>query len=139
MRKLALIAVLASVSALTTACETVYDYGNGRVAKVSTAALRDPFGTNVVYSKLDHCERYVVKEEGIQPLFPKYEYKDCHPLVDWSVGHSQGQGGQIAAGAMQALGVGLGLANMPVGSSNVTATGGNAASNTTVNVVGGKK
>jgi hypothetical protein len=72
---------------------------NGRYEVPRTAEVRSPYGTNVTFGKLDNC----AKALG--------QYVDCTTVIDWQMVSSQGQGGQITAGALQGLGLGLGLAH----------------------------
>lgn len=99
---------------LLVGCTTVHELGNGRAVVPRTAEVRSPFGTNATWTMLENCE---VRQE--RPGTSS-EYVDCQGLTDWVPMSSQGQGGSIVAGALQAGGL-LGLgALMP--SNTVSAT-----------------
>jgi len=102
------------VLGLLVGCTTVHELGNGRVVVPRTAEVRSPFGTNATWTMLENCQS--------RPLPPGQgtDYVDCHGLTDWVPMSSQGQGGQIAAGALNAAGLGILGAVMP--SNAVSAT-----------------
>ena len=122
--------LLVSLLVLGTGCSTVHDWGNGRVVNVITAEQRSPFGTNMGFALAQDCAAVVVPEEGIQPIFPSYTYTDCRPLTGWVPMSSQGQGGQIVQGVLNAAGlVGLG-AVMGNSTTTVNSSANSAASST---------
>ena len=98
-------------------CASVYDYGDGHVAVVRSAEERSPFGTNVGFAKLQKCEKV---EASKHPLL--YSYANCYDLTEWTPVWSQGQGGQVAAGLMTGVGIGVAgaLIPSPVQSQSVT-------------------
>lgn len=91
-----------------TGCTTVHDLGGGRYIVPRTAEVRSPFGTNMGFVMLETCDGVDRKESGLQPLFPTKDYINCQGLTDWQPMSSQGQGGQIVSGVLQASGL-LGL------------------------------
>ena len=95
-------------------CTTVHDLGNGRAVVPRTAEVRSPFGTNMGFVMLENCEARQIRPGATT------EYVDCHGVTDWVPMSSQGQGGQIAAGALNAAGLGILGAVMP--SQSVSAT-----------------
>lgn len=88
-------------------CTTVHDLGNGRAIVPRTAEVRSPFGTNATWTMLENCEARQARPGATT------EYVDCQGLTDWVPMSSQGQGGQIAAGALNAAGLGILGAVMP--------------------------
>lgn len=82
-------------------CTSTHDLMNGRYEVPRTAETRSPFGTNATWVKLENCK----KELG--------QYVDCKTTKDWELVSSQGQGGQVAAGALSAVGLGVLGALMP--------------------------
>lgn len=99
---------------LLVGCVSAHDLGNGRYEVPRTAEVRSPFGTNITFGKLENCQK-VFSTNTITD-----EWTDCRTVVDWHMVSSQGQGGQIAAGALQAAGLGILGAVMP--SNAVSAT-----------------
>jgi len=116
--------VLLSVLLVITGCTSVVDLGGGRYIVPRAAEVRSPFGTNMGFAMLQSCDGVVQTEDGLQPLVPTVEYRNCQGVTDWQPMFSQGQGGQIVQGVMTFGGlIGLG-AVMPA--STTTVTGGNA-------------
>ena len=119
---------------LLAGCASPYDLGNGRYAVTRVSEERSPFGTNVAWTRLEDCAE--VREE--QPNGnTRTVYKDCHPLSRWEMASSQGQGGQIAAGALIGLGFGLGSAFGP-SSSTSSSSSSSAVSSGAAHGHGGK-
>lgn len=119
---------LVSLSSLLflVACTSVVDLGGGRYIVPRAAEVRSPFGTNMGFAMLEACDGVVKQEEGLQPLAPDVEYRNCQGVTDWQPMFSQGQGGQIVQGLLTFGGlVGMG-AIMP--GNTATATGGHASS-----------
>ncbi len=85
-------------------CTSVMPLGEGRFAVPETVEVRSPFGTNAGYVRLQNCAR----EASALPGLSQYDYVDCHTIHPWTVTQSQGQGGQVASGALTGLGFGLG-------------------------------
>ena len=108
---------------LLVGCTTVHDVGNGRAIVPRTAEVRSPFGTNMGFVMLENCEARQIRPGATT------EYVDCHGVTDWVPMSSQGQGGQIAAGALNAAGLGILGAVMP--SQGVSATQSQSLSVTT--------
>lgn len=110
-------AVLALLLIPLSACTTVHDLGGGRYVVPRTAEVRSPFGTNMGAVMLEACDG---KDN---PYFPwQTDYRNCQPMKDWTAFSSQGQGGQVAAGALVGLGFGLGAAFAPVSGASATAS-----------------
>ena len=103
---------------LLSACTTVHDLGGGRYVVPRTAEVRSPFGTNMGAIMLQTCDG------SKNPYFPwQTDYRNCQDLLDhWTAFSSQGQGGQVAAGALVGLGFGLGSAFAPVSGASANAS-----------------
>lgn len=86
-------------------CTSVHDLGGGRYIVPRAVEVRSPFGTNAGYVMLETCDGIERKESGLQPLFPTIDYVNCQGLTDWQPVSSQGQGGQIVSGVLQAGGL----------------------------------
>ena len=99
--------LLCVVPLVLVGCVSAHDLGNGRVEVPRTAEVRSPFGTNITYGKLENCARI------LGPNRTTKEFADCFTVIDWQMVSSQGQGGQIAAGALNAIGLGVLGAVMP--------------------------
>jgi hypothetical protein len=95
-------------------CASYADLGNGRYAKTAFSEHRSPVGTNGGFMRLESCP-------GEAPgVFENRPAPKCDPLTEWVPVSSQGQGGQIAAGLLQAGGL-LGLgALMPANGAAAT-------------------
>ena len=99
------------------ACTTVHDLGGGRYVVPRTAEVRSPFGTNMGAVMLESCDGQD------NPYFPwQTDYRNCQPLKDWAAFSSQGQGGQVAAGALVGLGFGLGAVFAPASGASASAS-----------------
>lgn len=103
-------------------CTTAFQRADGTFDVPRNVEVRSPFGTNVGFVKLEHCLTAKKNQWGIT------EYTDCHLQHDWVEAHSQGQGGQVAAGALIGLGFGLGGAFGP--SNGATASSSSSSSAT---------
>ena len=99
-------------------CATYADLGQGHVARTLVSEERSAFGTNMGFSKLQHCER---NDKG--------ELGNCHDLTAWTPMWSQGVGGAIVGGAFTGLGFGLGSAFSGAGAAS------NSVVNGTVNTI----
>jgi len=98
------IILLALIALSLVACTTAFPRADGTYDVPRTVEVRSPFGTNAGFVKLEHCLTKTKDQFGFA------EYTDCHPHKDWVSTQSQGQGGQVAAGALVGLGFGLGSA-----------------------------
>ena len=108
-------------------CVSDMDLGNGRVMNLAKVEARSAFGVNDSRSRLRDC----LKTRDEQDI-TSYVYTDCHWMEsEWRQSQSAGQGGQIAAGALQ--GIGLGVAGVLIGNGSASATATAGAS-----AVGGK-
>ena len=116
--------VLLAIMALgLTACVSDMDLGNGRVMNLAKVEARSAFGVNDSRSRLRDC----LKTRDEQDI-TSYVYTDCHWMEsEWRQSQSAGQGGQIAAGALQGIGLGVAGALIGNGSTSATATAGAAA------------
>lgn len=85
--------------ALLTGCSTYAELGQGHVARTLVSEERSLFGTNIAYSKLQHCEK---NKAG--------ELVKCKGMTKWVAASSQGVGGQIISGAFIGAGIGAGAA-----------------------------
>jgi hypothetical protein len=95
-------------------CSTYAELGQGHVARTLVSEERSAFGTNMGFSKLQHCEK---NDKG--------EVSNCTDMTGWVPMWSQGTGGQVVGGALTGLGFGLGSAFS--GASNSASAVSNAA------------
>lgn len=105
------------------ACTTVFQRADGTYDVPRAIEVRSPFGTNAGFVKVEHCNTKV------SPWYWTSSYIDCHQQKDWVSTQSQGQGGQVAAGALIGLGFGLGSAFAPANGSSASLSS-SAATNT---------
>lgn len=112
--------LMVGILLLVTGCTSVYDLGGGRYMVPRTVEVRSPFGTNAGYVMLETCDGVDRKEEGLQPFKPAIEYVNCQVVKDWTPTQSQGQGGQVVSGLLQAGGlIGLGALVPSTGSTAI--------------------
>lgn len=91
-------------------CTTVHDLGAGRYLVPRTVEERSLLGTNMGFVWIENCQGRV------DPKQPGMIYENCERVTEWVPMSSQGQGGQIMSGLLNAAGLwGLG-ALMPSGS-----------------------
>ena len=84
---------------LLVGCASYADLGNGRYAQTAFSENRSPYGTNGGFMRLESCP-------GEKPgLFENRPAPKCDPLTEWVPVWSQGQGGQITAGALNTAGL----------------------------------
>lgn len=95
-------------------CASYADLGNGHYAKTAMSEDRSPFGTNGGFMRLESCPG---EKPGMMENRPAQK---CEPLTEWVPVSSQGQGGQVAAGALNAAGLGILGAVMPSPAGNVS-------------------
>lgn len=95
----ALLGIIAIV--MLAGCASYSDLGSGRYAKTALSEERSPFGTNSGFARLENC-----KGEKAH-WYTAMQYSDCQPINEWQLVSSQGQGGQIAAGALNVVGAGV--------------------------------
>ena len=88
-------------------CASYFDLGSGRYAKTALSEARSPFGTNSGFARLESCKGQKAH------WYSSMEYTDCQAMSEWQLVSSQGQGGQVAAGALNAAGLGILGAIMP--------------------------
>lgn len=107
-----LIVILLSAMFLS-ACTTVHDLGEGKYLVPRTVEERSLLGTNMGFAWVEQCDGTIdPKKFGVQ-------YVNCNPVTAKVPMSSQGQGGQIAAGLLQAAGF-WGLGALMPGSNSVT-------------------
>lgn len=125
------IVCLLSILFLVSACTTAFQRSDGTYEVPRQIEVRSPFGTNSGFVKIDACRTKVEQVTWSNPL-GLAEYTDCRAITMWKPTSSQGQGGQITAGALMGLGFGLGSAFSGAGNSSSSA----ASSTTNVSVRG---
>lgn len=104
---------------LLSGCVSPHKEASGTYIKTQHTEFRSPFGTNDSFAKLQRCKG----PEFFVLFYLEADFKDCkdlspEELYAWQHGYSQGQGGQIVEGAMNAGALGALAA---------TKAGGNAA------------
>ncbi len=109
-------------------CLSPYKEASGTYIKTAHSEFRSPFGTNNSFAKLQRCRG----PEKVVLFYFEADFTDCKDLdmsetMLWSHGYSQGQGGQVVSGAMNAAALG-GVAAAAGGA-------GNAVSSSTATVV----
>lgn len=105
---------------LLSGCTSVYDLGGGRYMVPRQVEVRSPFGTNVGYAKLEACDAVTREARWSEPFAASNDYVNCYGVTEWELVSSQGQGGQIVSGALNAgalVGVG---ALLPSSASSAT-------------------
>jgi hypothetical protein len=121
------------LAALMTGCTTVHDLGGGRYIVPRVAEVRSPFGTNMGFVMLESCDGVPQDASWSSPLASATQYVNCRGITEWEPLGSQGQGGQIVSGLLQAGGL-LGLgALMPASTSSTTSS---ATSSATISTTG---
>ena len=109
------------------ACSSSHLLPNGMYAYQFKAEQRSPFGTNTAATRMAQCTQDLANIQ-LEGEALAEAIKGCQWIQsEWHDSASQGQGGQIAAGALQ--GIGLGVAGSLIGngggasaSSSATAT-----------------
>lgn len=111
-------------------CVSPYKEASGTFLKASTVETRSPFGTNMTYAVIERCK-------GPQTVVLFYfdaDFTECVPVKDfdgwWTLGYSQGQGGQVLSGLMNAAALG-GVAAAAGSAGNAVSS----ASSTVINTV----
>jgi hypothetical protein len=94
-------------------CTSYAEYGKDKVGIVRVAEERSPFGTNVAFGVLQVCDKVQEQKKNAGDArsnpTPETKYVNCADQTTWTPFSSQGQGGQIAAGLLNAGGlIGLG-------------------------------
>jgi hypothetical protein len=123
--------VIITLAILSAACTTVFERADGTFDVPRAVEVRSPLGTNAGFVKLEHCTTKVNKVSWSNP-FALSTYTNCHRQEKWQLTQSQGQGGQLAAGAMVGLGFGLGGLTMPANSTTAVSS---SASHATASAV----
>jgi hypothetical protein len=131
------ILLMSLVVMLISACTTVHDLGGGRYIVPRVAEVRSPFGTNMGFVMLEACDGVPQEATWSEPLASATRYVNCRGVTEWEPLGSQGQGGQIVSGLLQAGGL-LGLgALMPASTSSATISTTGAPSSGTFSLPGG--
>lgn len=118
--------LIGCIAVLLVGCTTAFQRADGTYDVPRSVEVRSPFGTNAGFVKLEHCATKV------SPWYWFAEYTDCHAKKNWAVTQSQGQGGQLAAGAMVGLGFGLGSVFANTSSATSSAVSHSASSATVI-------
>jgi hypothetical protein len=112
--------MMSAMLVLVSGCTTVHDLGGGRYIVPRVAEVRSPFGTNMGFVMLEACDGVPQDASWSSPLASGTQYMNCRGITEWEPLGSQGQGGQIVSGLLQAGGL-LGLgALMPASTSSAT-------------------
>jgi hypothetical protein len=98
---------------LITGCTTTHDLGNGKYLVPRAIEERSLFGTNMGFAWIESCDGQV------DPKKPGMLYTNCTEVTAKVPMSSQGQGGQITSGLLQAAGF-WGLGALMPGSNSVT-------------------
>lgn len=107
-------------------CTTTHDLGGGRYLVPRTVEERSLLGTNMGFAWVEACDGMA------DPKQPGMLYRNCEPVTEKIPMSSQGQGGQIMSGLLNAAGLwGLG-ALMPGGNISNSANASAVANPTTV-------
>jgi len=113
----------AVAAVLLAGCVSPYKEAAGTYIKTAHTEFRSPFGTNDSFAKLQRCQgpTYVVL------FYTEGDFTECRDLpVEeaflWQHGYSQGQGGQILEGAMNAGALGALAATKAGGSAAASAS-----------------
>lgn len=119
-------------------CVTPIRESGGQFVKPVATEVRSPFGTNLVFTRLQRCDG----PKGSVLFYLEGDFTNCVYLppeeaVAYSFGYSQGQGGQIAEGAMNAGALGA-LAATKAGGTAATSATAIAIQSTSVSVPRGR-
>ncbi len=107
-------ALIAVVALFLAGCTTTHDLGGGRYLVPRTVEERSLFGTNMGFAWIEACDG------APDPKQPGMIYRNCLAVTEKIPMSSQGQGGQITSGLLNAAGLwGLG-ALIPGGNSTTT-------------------
>lgn len=106
-------------------CISPYHEGGGKYIKAAQSEVRSPFGTNQSFARLQRCDGPTT----VVAFYLDADFTNCVPLTHeeataWFHGYSQGQGGQIMQGLMNAGA--LGAVAATAGGSDAAATAGSA-------------
>ena len=104
-------------------CVSPHREASGSYIKVAHTEFRSPFGTNNSFARLQRCKG----PEYLVLFYTERDFKECKDLPNeeafaWQHGYSQGQGGQIVEGLMNAGALGAVAATRAGG--NATASAG---------------
>lgn len=118
-------ALIAVVVLFLAGCTSTHDLGGGRYLVPRTVEERSLFGTNMGFAWIEACDGMA------DPKQPGMIYRNCLAVTEKIPMSSQGQGGQITSGLLNAAGLwGLG-ALIPGGSS--TTNNASTMTNTIIN------
>lgn len=113
-------------------CTTTHDLGGGKYLVPRTVEERSLFGTNMGFAWIEKCDGEA------DPKQPGMIYRNCTQVTEKIPMSSQGQGGQIASGLMQAAGFwGLGALMPATNINNSSVSTGSTATSTATSIVGG--
>ena len=116
-----------------TRCVSPYKEVGGTFIKTSQTEMRSPFGTNQAFARLERCKG----PDRVVAFYLEADFHDCVLLTkaeqdEWMHGWSQGQGGQVVSGMMNAAALG-GVAAAASGAGNtVSSATSSAVTNITV-------
>ena len=110
---------------LLSGCVTPYKEVSGKYIKAVQAEVRSPFGTNQAFSRLERCDG----PNTVVAFYLNADFTNCVLLTkaeqdEWVTGWSQGQGGQVVSGMVNAAALG-----------GVAAAAGSTASTTSSTVI----
>lgn len=110
---------------LLSGCVTPYKEVSGKYIKAVQAEVRSPFGTNQAFSRLERCDG----PQLVVAFYLEGDFTNCVLLTkaeqdEWVTGWSQGQGGQVVSGLVNAAALG-----------GVAAAAGSSASTTSSTVI----
>jgi hypothetical protein len=108
-------------------CTSTHLLPDGSYLYQFKAEQRSPFGTNTTVTRAATCPQDLTTLQDWTPAYTE-AVKQCKWLQsEWHDAASQGQGGQVAAGALQGVGLGVAGALIGNGSASATATAGAVA------------
>ena len=130
--------MLMLVLVVAAGCVTPIKEAGGRYVKPVATEVRSPFGTNAVFTRLQRCKG----PDSVVLFYLEGDFTECVNLSPdeayaYSFGYSQGQGGQIAEGAMNAGALGA-LAATKAGGTAATSATAIAIQSTSVSVPRGR-
>lgn len=108
------------VAVLLGGCHSAYDLGGGKWMVTQATEQRSPGGTNMGFSRVAICDGPKERTSFGSPFWGAEDYQNCEAKSEWIASSSQGQGGQVAAGAL--IGVGIGAAGAVMGGSSATSS-----------------
>jgi hypothetical protein len=108
---------------LLVGCVSPHKESNGKYIKPAFTEERSPFGTNFAFGRLERCDGPQKKVLFyLSGDFTNCQWLSMEEQIAWQHGYSQGQGGQILEGVMNAGALGA-LAATKAGGAGNLATG----------------